>query len=74
MLNAQRVKYRKAKRGRMKGIATRGSTLAFRRLRPEGPGAGWVTKPTDRGRAGGAHPEPKRGGKGLDSVCSRTSR
>ena len=29
MLMPKRVKYRKAQRGRMKGIATRGSTLAF---------------------------------------------
>src|SRR5256886_15505868 len=39
----KRVKYRKAQRGRMKGIAMRGSTLAFGDFGLKALEPGWVT-------------------------------
>src|SRR4030095_11496143 len=43
MLMPKRVKYRKAQRGRMKGIATRGSTLASGAFARKALEPGWVT-------------------------------
>ena len=43
MLMPKRVKYRKAQRGRMKGIALRGSTLAFGDFGLKALEPGWVT-------------------------------
>ena len=43
MLMPKRVKYRKAQRGRMRGIATRGSTLAFGDYGLKAMEPGWVT-------------------------------
>ena len=43
MLMPKRVKYRKAQRGRMKGIAVRGSSLAFGDFGLKAPEPGWVT-------------------------------
>ena len=43
MLMPKRVKYRKAQRGRMKGIATRGSSLAFGDYGLKALEPGWVT-------------------------------
>src|SRR5438445_12565600 len=43
MLMPKRVKYRKAQRGRMKGIAMRGSTLAFGEYGLKALEPGWVT-------------------------------
>src|SRR5437867_11213191 len=43
MLMPKRVKYRKAQRGRMRGIATRGSTLAFGDYGLKALEPGWVT-------------------------------
>jgi large subunit ribosomal protein L16 len=43
MMMPKRVKYRKAQRGRMKGIATRGSTLAFGDYGLKAMEPGWVT-------------------------------
>src|SRR5438093_13760163 len=43
MLMPKRVKYRKAQRGRMKGIAMRGSTLAFGDFGLKALEPGWVT-------------------------------
>ena len=63
MLVPKRVKYRKAQRGRMKGKAQRGATRGLRRVRAEGAGAGLDHQPPDRGGAGGAGPQIKRGGK-----------
>ena len=39
----KRVKYRKAQRGRMKGVAVRGSTLAFGDFGLKAMEPGWVT-------------------------------
>jgi large subunit ribosomal protein L16 len=43
MLMPKRVKYRKAQRGRMKGKATRGSSLAFGEYGLKAMEPGWVT-------------------------------
>lgn len=43
MLMPKRVKYRKAQRGRMRGIAVRGSTLAFGDYGLKALEPGWVT-------------------------------
>jgi large subunit ribosomal protein L16 len=43
MLMPKRVKYRKAQRGRMKGIAVRGSSLAFGDYGLKALEPGWVT-------------------------------
>ena len=43
MLMPKRVKYRKAQRGRMKGKAQRGSTLAFGEYGLKALEPGWVT-------------------------------
>ncbi len=43
MLMPKRVKYRKAQRGRMKGVAVRGSTLAFGDYGLKATEPGWVT-------------------------------
>ncbi len=43
MLMPKRVKYRKAQRGRMKGKATRGSSLAFGEFGLKALEPGWVT-------------------------------
>jgi large subunit ribosomal protein L16 len=43
MLMPKRVKYRKAQRGRMRGLAQRGSTLAFGEYGLKALEPGWVT-------------------------------
>ncbi len=43
MLMPKRVKYRKAQRGRMKGTAQRGATLAFGEYGLKALEPGWVT-------------------------------
>ncbi len=43
MLMPKRVKYRKAQRGRMKGVAVRGSTLAFGDYGLKTLEPGWIT-------------------------------
>ncbi len=43
MLMPKRVKYRKAQRGRMKGVAVRGSTLAFGDYGLKALEPGWVS-------------------------------
>ena len=44
MLMPKRVKYRKAQRGRMKGKATRGATIAFGDFGLKAMEPGWVTQ------------------------------
>ncbi len=64
MLMPKRVKYRKAQRGRMKGIAVRGSTLAFGDFGLKALEPGWVTKtsrsPRSRPRPGWARARATR--------------
>ena len=44
MLMPKRVKYRKAQRGRMRGKATRGATIAFGDLGLKAMEPGWITQ------------------------------
>src|SRR5262249_48891122 len=63
MLMPKRVKYRKAQRGRMRGKAQRGSTLAFGEYGLKALEPGWVTN-RQMGAGGVAPPRTlKRGGK-----------
>jgi large subunit ribosomal protein L16 len=43
MLSPRRVKFRKQQRGRMRGIATRGNTIAFGSFALQAQECGWVT-------------------------------
>jgi large subunit ribosomal protein L16 len=44
MLMPKRVKYRKAQRGRMSGVATRGATVAFGDFGLKALAPGWITQ------------------------------
>jgi large subunit ribosomal protein L16 len=43
MLSPKRVKFRKQQRGRMRGVATRGNTLAFGQFALQAQECGWIT-------------------------------
>nr|B1X501.2 RecName: Full=Large ribosomal subunit protein uL16c; AltName: Full=50S ribosomal protein L16, organellar chromatophore [Paulinella chromatophora] len=43
MLSPKRVKFRKQQRGRMRGIATRGNTIAFGQFALQAQECGWIT-------------------------------
>ena len=43
MLSPRRVKFRKQQRGRMRGIATRGNTIAFGEFALQAQECGWIT-------------------------------
>ena len=43
MLSPKRVKFRKQQRGRMRGVATRGNTIAFGSFALQAQECGWVT-------------------------------
>ena len=43
MLSPKRVKFRKQQRGRMKGVATRGNTIAFGQYALQAQECGWIT-------------------------------
>ena len=43
MLAPKRVKFRKMMKGRMRGVATRGQTVAFGRFGLQATDAGWVS-------------------------------
>ena len=43
MLSPRRVKFRKQQRGRMRGIATRGNTIAFGEFGLQAQECGWIT-------------------------------
>ena len=43
MLSPRRVKFRKQQRGRMRGIATRGNTIAFGDFALQAQECGWIT-------------------------------
>ncbi len=63
MLMPKRVKYRKAHRGRMKGQATRGTTLAFGEFGLQALGAHWIdSRQIEAARRAMTH-FIKRGGK-----------
>jgi len=63
MLQPRKTKYRKQFRGRMKGVAARGSTLAFGDYGLKSLGRGWLTtKQIEAARVAITH-YTKRGGK-----------
>src|SRR3972149_1381735 len=64
MLMPKRVKYRKAQRGRMKGTAQRGSTLAFGEYGLKALEPGWVTNRQIEAARVALTRSLKRGGKG----------
>ena len=43
MLSPRRVKFRKQQRGRMRGVATRGNTIAFGEFALQAQECGWIT-------------------------------
>ena len=43
MLSPKRVKFRKQQRGRMRGVATRGNTIAFGQFALQAQECGWIT-------------------------------
>ena len=43
MLSPRRVKFRKQQRGRMRGVATRGNTIAFGQFALQAQECGWIT-------------------------------
>ena len=43
MLSPKRVKFRKQQRGRMRGVATRGNTIAFGEFALQAQECGWIT-------------------------------
>lgn len=59
----KRVKYRKAQRGRMKGVAVRGSTLAFGDYGLKALEPGWVTNRQIEAARVSLSRSVKRGGK-----------
>src|SRR5438552_17721118 len=63
MLMPKRVKYRKAQRGRMKGLAQRGSTLAFGDFGLKALEPGWVTNRQIEAARVSLARSVKRGGK-----------
>ena len=63
MLMPKRVKYRKAQRGRMKGVALRGSTLAFGDFGLKALEPGWVTNRQIEAARVSLARSVKRGGK-----------
>ena len=63
MLMPKRVKYRKAQRGRMKGKAQRGSTLAFGEFGLKALEPGWITNRQIEASRVAMTREMKRGGK-----------
>ena len=63
MLMPKRVKYRKAQRGRMKGKAQRGSTLAFGEFGLKALEPGWVTNRQIEAARVSLARSVKRGGK-----------
>src|SRR6266849_3559810 len=73
MLMPKRVKYRKAQRGRLKGIAPRGSTLAFGDYGLKALEPGWVTNRQIEAARVALTRSLKRGGK-VWIGCFRTKR
>jgi hypothetical protein len=66
MLSPKRVKFRKRFKGRMKGLATRGSTVAFGHYGLQALEPGWVIQPSDRGCACGADTAHQARRQGVD--------
>ena len=63
MLSPKRVKFRKQQRGRMKGAATRGSTIAFGDFGLQAQECGWITSRQIEASRRAITRSVKRGGK-----------
>ena len=63
MLAPKRVKFRKMMKGRMRGVATRGQTVAFGRFGLQATEAGWVSNRQIEAARVAMTRQMKRGGK-----------
>jgi large subunit ribosomal protein L16 len=63
MLAPKRVKFRKMMKGRMRGVATRGQTVAFGRFGLQATEAGWVSNRQIEASRVAMTRQMKRGGK-----------
>ena len=63
MLSPRRVKFRKQQRGRMRGIATRGNTIAFGQFALQAQECGWITSRQIEASRRAMTRSVKRGGK-----------
>ena len=67
MLSPKRVKFRKMQRGRMRGVATRGNTIAFGQFALQAQECGWITSRQIEASRRAMTRYVKRGRKDLDS-------
>lgn len=63
MLSPKRVKFRKQQRGRMRGVATRGNTIAFGDFALQAQECGWITSRQIEASRRAMSRYVKRGGK-----------
>ena len=63
MLSPRRVKFRKQQRGRMRGVATRGNTIAFGSFALQAQECGWITSRQIEASRRAMTRYTKRGGK-----------
>jgi len=63
MLSPKRVKFRKQQRGRMRGTATRGNTIAFGQFALQAQECGWITSRQIEASRRAMTRQVKRGGK-----------
>ena len=63
MLSPKRVKFRKQQRGRMRGTATRGNTIAFGQFALQAQECGWITSRQIEASRRAMTRHVKRGGK-----------
>jgi large subunit ribosomal protein L16 len=63
MLSPKRVKFRKMQRGRMRGVATRGNTIAFGQFALQAQECGWITSRQIEASRRAMTRHVKRGGK-----------
>ena len=63
MLSPKRVKFRKQQRGRMRGVATRGNTIAFGQFALQAQECGWITSRQIEASRRAMTRHVKRGGK-----------
>ena len=63
MLSPRRVKFRKQQRGRMRGVATRGNTIAFGEFALQAQECGWITSRQIEASRRAMTRHVKRGGK-----------
>ena len=70
MLSPKRVKFRKQQRGRMRGVATRGNTIAFGQFALQAQECGWDHLAPDRGQPSCHDPLRQAWRKNLDQDFS----